>query len=78
MTTTEPKITCPIIDEAKRHAKSAIAELKRDETDRSLTEWLLEQVDGSLEEIRSSNEQLRAWGHELQQELESMKKGEVK
>jgi len=67
------KHTCPDIDRAIKHLKSAISEAKgliEDKKDFQSVEWEIEQAIGYFEDLRKSNDALRQWGEELDKELE--------
>lgn len=68
------KHTCPDIDRAIKHFKTAIWEARCNIDDKQTfnsIEWELEQAIGYFEDLRKSNAALRDWGEGLENNLES-------
>lgn len=68
------KHTCPDIDKALKHIKTAWNEIKcvvEDRQTRNSIEWELDHVIDVLEMMRKSNDELRNWGEGLEEELQT-------
>lgn len=66
------KNTCPDIDRAIKHLKTAIGEAKgliEDKKDFQSIEWEIDNAIGYFEELRKANDALRQWGEGLESEL---------
>lgn len=68
------KHTCPDIDKALKYLKSARQQLANnlDDTDIRWINGDLDSVESILEDLRSSNDSLRSWGHDLEKEIEEL------
>ena len=75
------KHTCPNIDRMIKHLKEAVRSAehgKRDfkgEDSYSYFDNILDEIDGlesDLENLRSDNDALRKWGHDLEKQVDSL------
>ena len=67
------KNTCPDIDRAIKHLKTAIAEIADIVEDKDHFRSIFYEIDsaiGYFEELRSANDSLRQWGLQLEEELQ--------
>lgn len=76
------KHTCPEIDRVIKSIREAIkiaGEGRKHTEDRDTDdmfkeiEFVLDGLEYKMEDLRSSNDALRTWGHELEKELETVK-----
>jgi DNA repair exonuclease SbcCD ATPase subunit len=68
------KHTCPDIDKAIKHMKDALTEALANIEDQTARKWITSDIDSAIdyvEDLRSSNDSLRQWGKELEEEMES-------
>ena len=66
------KHTCPDIDRAIKHLKTALLEIKDAIEDRQTFNSIESEIDsaiGYFEDLRKSNDELRAWGEDLDKDL---------
>ena len=66
--------TCPDIDRAIEHLKAALSEIKDVIEDKQTFNSIEYEIDAAIdyfEDLRSSNDKLRSWGQDLEDELQS-------
>jgi predicted nuclease with TOPRIM domain len=73
------KNTCPDIDKLLKRIKNLRGDLKQIPEEEADIRWLFDNIDselytiaGEMEDLRSSNETLREWGKEMEEEAESL------